>query len=87
MRTFVSPFSIRGIAHACTNRKDDIFMQRRLYIDEAYTALDTFRFAVFFLHESEHVAQSTTLKKLHLSEALDHQVLTYHAKLSFTKIN
>ena len=32
----------------CTNRKDDIFMQRRLYIDEAHTALDIFRFAVFF---------------------------------------
>ena len=26
-----------------TNRKDDIFMQRRLYIDEAYRALYIFR--------------------------------------------
>ena len=42
-------YNIRGIAHARTNRKDDIFMQRRLYIDEAHTALDIFRFAVFFL--------------------------------------
>ena len=41
-------YNIRGIAHACTNRKDDIFMQRRLYIDEAHMALDIFRFAVFF---------------------------------------
>ena len=41
-------YNIRGIAHARTNRKDDIFMQRRLYIDEAHTALDIFRFAVFF---------------------------------------
>ena len=31
-----------------TNRKDDIFMQRRLYNDETHTALDIFRFAVFF---------------------------------------
>ena len=23
-------YNIRGIAHACTNRKDNIFMQRRL---------------------------------------------------------
>ena len=46
-------YNIRGIAHARTNRKDDIYMQRRLvqrllYIDEARTALDIFRFAVFF---------------------------------------
>ena len=36
--------------NAHTNRKDDIFMQRRLYIDEAHTALDIFRFAVFFFY-------------------------------------
>ena len=50
-------------AHARTNRKDDIFMKRRLvqnftfilewgqgdfFIDEAHTAWDIFRFAVFF---------------------------------------
>ena len=29
-------------------KNEDIFMQRRLYIDEAHTALDIFRFAVFF---------------------------------------
>ena len=29
--------------HACTNKKDAIFMQRRLYIDEAHRALDIFR--------------------------------------------
>ena len=40
-------YNIRGIAHLRTNRKDDISMQRRLYIDEAHTALDIFRFAVF----------------------------------------
>ena len=44
-------YNIRGIAHARTNRKDNIFMQRRLYIDEAHTALDIFRFAVFFTFE------------------------------------
>ena len=40
-------YNIRGIAHVRTNRKDDIFMQRRLLIDIdiAYTALDIFRFA------------------------------------------
>ena len=36
-------YNIRGIAHAGTNRKDVIFMQRRLYIDEAHRALDIFR--------------------------------------------
>ena len=47
-------YNIHGIAHARTNRKDDIFMQnftyiiyngvgaRDLYIDEAHTALDIF---------------------------------------------
>ena len=42
-------YNIRGIAHAQTNRKDDIFMQRRLYIEEAHMGLDIFRFAVSFL--------------------------------------
>ena len=41
-------YNIRGIANERTNRKEDIFMQRRLYIDEAHTALDIFRIAVFF---------------------------------------
>ena len=42
-------YNIRGIALARTNRKDDIRMQRRLYIDEAHTALDTLHIAVFFI--------------------------------------
>ena len=42
-------FDVRGIAHACTNRKDNIFMQRRLYTDKAHMALDIFSFTVFFL--------------------------------------
>ena len=41
-------YNIRGIAHARTNRKDDISMQRGLYIDEAHTALNIFRFVIFF---------------------------------------
>ena len=41
-------YDVLGIAHACTNSKDDSFMQKRLYIDEAHTALDILRFAVFF---------------------------------------
>ena len=35
-------YNVRGIAHARTNRKDDIFMQRRLYIDNAHMALNIF---------------------------------------------
>ena len=35
-------YDVRGIAHARTDRKDNIFMQRQLYIDEAHTALDIF---------------------------------------------
>ena len=42
-------YDIRGIAHVRTNKKDDIFMQRRLYIDETHTAQDIFRFAVFLV--------------------------------------
>ena len=42
--------NLRGIAHAHRNKKDNIFMQRRLYIDEAHTALDILRFAVFFFY-------------------------------------
>ena len=42
-------YNISGIAHARTNIKDDIFRQRRLYIDEAHTALDIFCFAVIYL--------------------------------------
>ena len=42
-------YDVRGIAYARTNRKDNIFMQRWLYIDKAHMALDIFRFAVFFL--------------------------------------
>ena len=42
-------YDIRGITHAHTNTKDDIFMQRRLYIDKAHTALDILRFAVFLM--------------------------------------
>ena len=56
--------NLHGIAHARTNKKDDIFMQRQLvqsftcileggardlYIDEAHMALDIFRFAAFFM--------------------------------------
>ena len=41
-------YNTHGIANARTNRKDDIFMQRRLYIGKAHVALDIFRLAVFF---------------------------------------
>ena len=33
-------YDVCGIAHVRTDRKDDIFMQRRLYIDKAHMALD-----------------------------------------------
>ena len=36
-------YNIRGIAHVRTNRKDDIFWQRQLYIDKSYMVLDIFR--------------------------------------------
>ena len=42
-------YTIHSNSNVRTNRKDDMFMQRRLYIDEAHTALDIFRFAVFFI--------------------------------------
>ena len=42
-------YDVHGIAHACTNRKDDIFMKRQLYIDEAHMALDIFRFVSILL--------------------------------------
>ena len=60
-------YNIRGIAHARTNRIDDIFMQRQpvqnltfnievgsrdLFFDKAHTAMDIFRFAVFFRSSS-----------------------------------
>ena len=35
-------YNIHGIAHACTNKKDDTSMQRQLYIDNAHTALNIF---------------------------------------------
>ena len=37
-------YKIRSIVHTSTNRKDDIFMQRWLYIDKAHMALDIFHF-------------------------------------------
>ena len=53
-------YDIRGIAHARTNRKDNIFMQKRLLIDKAHTVLDIFRFAALFvpnLHEPKHIGR------------------------------
>ena len=35
-------YYVRSIAYLRTDRKDDIFMQRRMYIDEAHTLLDIF---------------------------------------------
>ena len=37
-------YNVRGMAHVRTNRKDNIFMQRRLYIEEAHMVLDIFHF-------------------------------------------
>ena len=39
---FHMKYDVRGIAHARTNRKDDILMQRWLYIDDANIALSIF---------------------------------------------
>ena len=42
-------YNIHSIAHAHTNRKDEIFMQRQQqYIDEAHMMLDIFCFVIFF---------------------------------------
>ena len=35
-------YDVHGIAHARTNKKDEIFMQIRLYIDYAHTSLNIF---------------------------------------------
>ena len=49
-------------------------MQRRLYIDEAHTALDIFRFAVFFLFFShERVLEELALLKI--APVLAHRLL------------
>ena len=52
-------YNIRGIAHARTNRKDDMFMQRRLYIDELHTTLDIFCFVVFLVIEVDELEEVT----------------------------
>ena len=43
-------YNICGIAHARTNRKDNIFMRKQLYIDEAHMVLDIFHFVVFLVY-------------------------------------
>ena len=53
-------YNLRGIAHVRTNRRDDIFMQRRLYIDEAHTALDIFGFAIFLYLYSVSLGDALT---------------------------
>ena len=35
-------YEVRGIAYVRPNRKNDIFMQRQLYIDDANMALNIF---------------------------------------------
>ena len=67
-------YNIRGIAHARTNRKDNIFMQRRLYIEEAHMGLDIFRFAVSFLsvlsylrRRSDYCRRAAIFNKLQIS--------------------
>ena len=47
--TPLDKYNLRGIAHAHTNRKDNIFMQRRLYIDEAHMSLPYTAVAVIFM--------------------------------------
>ena len=54
---------INIIANARTNRKDDIFVQRRLYIDEAHTVLDIFRFAVFFNIQNYNLVYTSILNR------------------------
>ena len=42
-------YDVHGIAHARTDRKDNIFMQRRLYIDKTQTALNIFPTTTFIV--------------------------------------
>ena len=44
-------YNICGIDHVCTNRKDDIFRQIRLYIDKSHMVLDIFRSHVHNIDE------------------------------------
>ena len=62
------------MAHARTNRKDDIFMQRQLYIDQAHMVLDIFRFAVSFSsvlsylrRRSDYCRRAAIFNKLQIS--------------------
>ena len=59
-------YNIRGIAHERTNRKDNIFMQRRLYIDEAHTALDIFHFAVFLFKDIQCSGKNDNLGNFYM---------------------
>ena len=63
-------YNIRCIAHARTNRKGDIFKQRRLFIDKAHTVLGVFRFAFFLLlntlEMSIHLSKDTIIETLKL---------------------
>ena len=52
--------------HKRTNRKDDILMQRWLYIDELHMALDIFCFAVFLVID---VIEVDELKEVTISTA------------------
>ena len=45
-------YNIRIIAHASTNWKDNLSLKDDLYIAEAHTAMDMFRYAVFFIDAS-----------------------------------
>ena len=84
---------ISSIAHARTNRDDNIFIQIWLYIDEAHTELDIFRFAALFLiHHQPNPSRNSTQHVERYQDSLINPILTAIAilkkyfRVSYTNI-
>ena len=56
--------NIHGIAHARTNTKDNIFMQRPLLINEAHMVLDIFHFTVLLVAEQPYKQRCLSVQRL-----------------------
>ena len=78
-------FHMIDITYAALN---DIFMQRRLYIDEAHTALDIFRFAVFLFFKEMRYFSNVVSQFWWIFKKFWHQILMLHtdARYSFEDI-
>ena len=64
-------YDISGISYEHTNRNDAIFMQRRLFIDEAHTALDIIQKLRNLLGEKGGGKRNVTLSLRLLGDCLD----------------